>query len=66
MHTETFDFASTQRLPAPVRSGIVRRLVDRIRDVSVTYELDPHLARDIGVSHYAVPLLPYSGKGDLS
>jgi hypothetical protein len=56
MHTETFDFASAGQFSGPVREGLLRRVIRGVRDLSVQYELDAHLAQDIGAQSYTVPL----------
>ncbi|HYZ64090.1 MAG TPA: hypothetical protein VE650_16700 [Acetobacteraceae bacterium] len=63
MHTETFDFAGAGQISAPVRSTFVQRVVAWFRTAGVTYPLDSHLANDIGVRCYTVPLFPERKSG---
>ena len=62
MHTSTFDAAITGRhatalRSSPARKGPLHRLLSHIRARGTIYELDAHLARDIGVDHYTVPMI---------
>jgi hypothetical protein len=58
MHTETFDYAGAGQFSGPARSTWLQRVMARVRTIGATYELDPHIARDIGVRYYTVPLFP--------
>jgi hypothetical protein len=63
MHTETFDFASAGQMSPPARGGLLRRVIERVRDVGVQYELDDHLAQDVGAKSYTVPLFHNARQG---
>lgn len=79
MHVEVFGNSYAARPSAPARPAFVRpasarpvsappslwrRAVERIQTIGITYELDEHLARDIGAKSYTVPVFSPAQQGE--
>jgi hypothetical protein len=63
MHVEVFGSGYAARAPGPARPSLWRRMVERARMIGTTYEVDEHLANDIGAETYTVPLFPSTDQG---
>jgi hypothetical protein len=61
MHSETLDYAKAGLSTAPI--GLFRRVLEGVRSVGVRYELDAHLAQDIGAPSYTVPVFSHPKQG---
>jgi hypothetical protein len=46
------------------RLGFLRRAVEYLRSAGLRYELDQHLAEDIGARHYTVPVFSPANQGE--
>jgi len=69
MHVEVFGNAYAARpsgaaRPALWHRNVWHRAMQRVRTFEVTYELDEHLARDIGAKTYTVPVFPAAQQGE--
>ena len=64
MQVDVITYGYASRSSGPARPSVWRRMVDRLRTVGTTYELDDHLARDIGARHYTVPVFRPAEQGD--
>lgn len=64
MQVQALGYGFGSRASGPARPSVWRRLVARARNIGVTYELDEHLAQDIGVSSYTVPVFPRAQQGE--
>jgi len=61
MYTQPFDVAPAPYAAPFVWNNLLRRLLERVRNVRTQYELDEHLAQDVGARSYSVPLLARQG-----
>lgn len=63
MHVEVFDgYGPSDAGAAPVT--LWHQFVARLREGGTTYELDPHLANDIGASTYTLPPFAAAKRGE--
>jgi hypothetical protein len=63
MYTQPFDVAPAPYAAPLVWNTLLRRVIERLRNVRAQYELDEHIARDVGVTSYTVPLFGLARQG---
>jgi hypothetical protein len=64
MHVEVLSYGYAAQSSRQARPSVWSRVAERVRTIGVTYELDDHLARDIGAKAYTVPVFPAANQGE--